>query len=345
MSLSEAANPGETNTGVSAAAGSGETTLRTKRKSSLNPRVERILKIVLVTYMVLQVLFVVAFAAHPPVGAIGLILIGRGPQSGVVESIQSYYRRWHTPVKQQEANAASLLVRKEGGFQLIRTPWGEIWEPEIDGSAILAQIGEINGKYDGFEGTPIHKGDIVLDGGANVGVTTLHALRLGAAKVVAIEPAPANVAILERNFAKEIAEGRVIVYPKGVWDKDDILPLSLNEDTTAMDSVVIKRVHATKTVNVPLTTIDKLVAELGLERVDMIKLDTEGAEKPALRGATKTIAKWHPRFEISVDHLPNDPVEVPALLRSIDPTYKMRCLVSDADYSAWRVNSTILFFD
>lgn len=341
---SESANRENGNPGDSAISRANQAAGRAKKRR-LDPRIERVLKIVLAAYIVLQVLFVAAFAAHPPVGAAGLILIGRGPDCGIAESIRSYYRRWHVPSLQQEATAASLLVRKEGGFQLIRTPWGEIWEPEVEGSAILAQIGEINSKYAGFEGSPIRKGDIVLDGGANVGVTTLHALRLGAAKVVAIEPSPKNIAILERNFAKEIAEGRVIVYPKGVWDKDDILPLSLNEDTTAMDTVVLKREKASKTINVPLTTIDKLVAELRLERVDLIKLDTEGAEKQALRGATATIAKWRPRFEISVDHLPNDPVEVPALLRSIDPSYKIRCLVCDADYSTWRVNSTILFFD
>jgi Methyltransferase FkbM domain len=39
-----------------------------------------------------------------------------------------------------------------------------------------------------------------------------------------------------------------------------------------------------KKVKVPLTTIDILAAELGLQGVDFIKMDIEGAEKAALRG-------------------------------------------------------------
>lgn len=313
------------------------------KKSRLSKRTEKILKIVLGTYIVLQVLFVAGFAVHPPIGAIGLTLIGRGPACGIASSIRAYYRRWDIPERQREVQKNSEIIRVEDGFQLIKTPWGEIWEPKIEGSAVLAQIAEINAKYNKFQ-SPVHAGDIALDCGANVGTTTMHLLRMGAAKVVAIEPSPRNVEALHRNFAKEIEEGRVIVYPKGVWDKDDILPLTLNDDTSAMDSVVMSR-GFTKTVEVPLTTIDELVAELGLEHVDFIKLDTEGAEKPALRGARETIAKYHPRFEISVDHLPEDPEAVPALLKSIDPSYKTECMVCDADYSKWRVFPTILFFE
>ena len=310
----------------------------------ISQKTDKVLKKILGTYIVLQVLFVAGFAAHPPIGAIAMTLVGRGPECGITESIRSFYRRWRTPLYQQAAVRRSKPLRKEGGYQLLDTPYGQIWEPDIVGSAILAQIGEIEGKYAGFEGTPIRKGDIVLDGGANIGVTVMYALSLGAAKVVAIEPSPRNVEVLNRNFSKQIAEGRVIVYPKGVWDKDDVLKMNVNDDTSAMDSVVLKR-NSNRTVDIPLTTIDKLVEELKLERVDFIKLDTEGADKQAMRGARQTIARYRPRFEISVDHLPGDPIAVPALLKSMDPSYKTRCLVCDADWNVWRMHSTILYFD
>ena len=71
----------------------------------------------------------------------------------------------------------------------------------------------------------VKSGDIVLDCGANVGVYTRVALDRGARTVVAIEPAPENIESLRRNFKEEIAAGRVIVYPKGVWDKDEMLIL------------------------------------------------------------------------------------------------------------------------
>jgi hypothetical protein len=66
------------------------------------------------------------------------------------------------------------------------------------------------------------------------------ALKHGASKVVAIEPAPINVECLRRNFAAEIAAGRVIVAPVGVWDKDDELPLYEFDNNSAADSFIIK---------------------------------------------------------------------------------------------------------
>ena len=57
---------------------------------------------------------------------------------------------------------------------------------------------------------------------------------------------------------------------------------------------------------VRVTTIDQMVAELGLPRVDFITMDIEGAEKPALRGAAQTLRKFKPRMAIASEHLPDD---------------------------------------
>jgi hypothetical protein len=59
--------------------------------------------------------------------------------------------------------------------------------------------------------------------GAHIGVYIREALSLGAKLVVAVEPALENLECLRRNFATEIAAGRVIVYPKGVWDREEVL--------------------------------------------------------------------------------------------------------------------------
>jgi FkbM family methyltransferase len=58
---------------------------------------------------------------------------------------------------------------------------------------------------------------------------------------------------------------------------------------------------------VPLTTIDKLVDELRLPSVDFVKMDIEGAEMQALKGAVATVRRFHPRMAISVEHRPSDP--------------------------------------
>ncbi len=171
----------------------------------------------------------------------------------------------------------------------------------------------------------IHPGDVVLDCGAHVGTFTHFALARGAGKVISIEPSPRNVACLRRNFAKEIAEGRVIVYPKGVWNKDDVMTLEQVDENSAADTVVMHQPGAHKGVEAPLTTIDKLVAEFGLDRVDFIKMDIEGAEAPALEGAAATLKRWKPRLALASYHKPDDGVVLPATVDRLADGYRHRC--------------------
>src|ERR1035438_9236966 len=121
------------------------------------------------------------------------------------------------------------------------------------------------------------------------------------------------------------AAGRVIVYAKGVWDKDDTLTLNVDDTNSAANSVVMRPDSSHPSVLVPLTTIDKLVAELKLARVDFIKMDIEGAEIPALAGAHETIARFKPRLAIATEHKPDDQYTIPAAVRKIRADYQIEC--------------------
>ncbi|MEO8128407.1 MAG: FkbM family methyltransferase [Bryobacteraceae bacterium] len=189
----------------------------------------------------------------------------------------------------------------------------------------------------------VKPGDIVLDCGANVGVFTNAALKAGAKVVVAVEPAPENLECLRRNFVQQIEDGRVIVYAKGVWDKEDFLTLNVDEHNSAADSFVLHPVGAqTTTQRLPLTTIDKLVDELNLERVDFIKMDIEGAEPKALIGARATLAKYHPRLSISAYHEPGHPELIPKVVKSAWDGYQTECGPCSIDHATIRPD--ILWF-
>ena len=88
--------------------------------------------------------------------------------------------------------------------------------------------------------------------------------------------------------------------------------------------LVIENAGATRKVKVPLTTIDHLVAELKISRIDFVKMDIEGSEKPALEGGRQSIRRFRPRMTISAEHLPDDFTAIPALVHSIDPRYSTR---------------------
>jgi FkbM family methyltransferase len=223
-------------------------------------------------------------------------------------------------LQSQNANdmrAASRVIRKDQKYSLWSTPMGEFWMATASGDALLYDLAE---QKRNIYGTAIRRGDVVLDAGANVGVFTRKALWAGASKVVAIEPAPENLECLRRNFAAEIADGRVVVYPKGVWDRDDVLKLSVDPTDSAGDTFV-RPIQNAQFIDAPLTPIDKLVAELHLPKVDFIKMDIEGAEQRAVIGARNTIAKFRPRMALCIYHVNGDDLMVPQRVRETGADY------------------------
>jgi len=218
-----------------------------------------------------------------------------------------------------EIRASSKVIGKDEKYSQWRTSMGDFWVPTASGDALIYDLAEQKRK---IYGTRISAGDIVLDAGANVGVFTRTALAAGAAKVIAIEPAPENLECLRRNFAAEIADGRVVIYPKGIWDKEDVLRLSIDPASSARDSFV-RPIENAQFIEAPLTTVDNLVAELGLPKVDFIKMDIEGAEQKAVMGAKNTIAKFRPRMALCIYHVQGDEKMVPELVHNIFADYKV----------------------
>jgi len=160
--------------------------------------------------------------------------------------------------------------------------------------------------------------------------------------VVAVEPAPENVECLRRNFAAEIGQGRVIVVPQGVWDRDDVLVLREDAGDSARDSFLVNYGPAARETRVPLTTIDELAEKLKLDSVGFIKMDIEGAEKRALAGAKTTLQKYHPRMAIAMEHLVDDPVAIPQVVLALAPGYRVIC--GDCVDQGSKARPDVLFF-
>ncbi len=211
----------------------------------------------------------------------------------------------------------SRLVTSENGLELWRTPRGAFWVPKGGmGPMLYGVLAEQELQVYGVGSSGVHAGDVVIDCGADFGTFTRSALEMGASLVIAVEPAPEKHPALRRTFQREIAEGKVVIFPKGVWNREELLPLygdSVVEKRGAVDAVV------------PLTTIDNLVIELRLKRVDFIKMDIEGAEKEALEGARAILNKFRPRLAISSEHFSNQANEIRQSIRNIAPSYISEC--------------------
>jgi FkbM family methyltransferase len=133
----------------------------------------------------------------------------------------------------------------------------------------------------------VRPGDHVVDCGANVGYFTLQAARLvgPAGRVDAFEPDPLNRARLEANLAANAASGRVAVHAVAVSDEDGWATLYHPTETARNHgeaSLFAPGDQPADTFSVPTARLDAL-----LDRSpDVIKMDIEGAELAALRGAT-----------------------------------------------------------
>ncbi len=131
------------------------------------------------------------------------------------------------------------------------------------------------------------KDEVVLDVGAHIGYYALKAASLVGyqGKVVAIEPNPSNIEVIKMNMKINNLDN-VTPINAAVSDKNGTLRL-WDYGATHLMSVIEKEGYMY--IEVQALTIDSLVSNLKLSRVDWIKIDVEGAEYAVLLGASNTL--------------------------------------------------------
>ena len=118
----------------------------------------------------------------------------------------------------------------------------------------------------------------VLDIGANIGISALYfAATFPNAVVHAFEPDPANCAVLADNARAQL---RIRVHPFALGAEDGELQLFDSDDPSNLGGCSAHGlgVNTASSKRVPVRHAGHALAELGVERVDVIKIDTEGAE-------------------------------------------------------------------
>jgi FkbM family methyltransferase len=167
------------------------------------------------------------------------------------------------------------------------------------------------------------KDDVIIDAGACWGDTALYfAHKVGnGGRIYSFEFIPKNIEILSKNLAlNPNLKNRIslIQYPlwhtKGetvyYWDRGSGSRVALESFENYENSV---ETH----------TIDDFCEESHLEKIDFIKMDIEGAELNALKGAIRTIKKYKPKLAITSYHSLNDFVEIPLWIENLGLGYKI----------------------
>lgn len=165
-------------------------------------------------------------------------------------------------------------------------------------------------------------GEIALDCGACFGDTALNfASKVGAeGRVFTFEFLPVNLAILARNLElnPDLAE-RISIVENPVWSEHG-MPLWIHGDGPR---ALVNDQAAGADGRATTVSIDQFVADRDLDRVDFIKMDIEGAELDALRGAAETLRRFKPRLAICLYHSLSDIHEIPWLIDKMDLGYRL----------------------
>ena len=208
--------------------------------------------------------------------------------------------RGHGPLHRYRVQGAGGDVRLIGRAFMVHEFFGERqYALDRDGVAIAAR-----------------PGDTVVDGGGGWGETALYfADAVGPeGRVVSFEFVADNLRVLNASLElnPRLAD-RIQVVPHPVWHSHG---QTLRFDDAGGQTMVGDQGQS----QARSETIDHVCRGAA---VDFIKLDVEGAEMAALRGAEQTIRAHRPALAVSVYHSVSDMVDVPAWIDGLDLGYRL----------------------
>jgi FkbM family methyltransferase len=143
---------------------------------------------------------------------------------------------------------------------------------------------------------------VALDVGANLGNHTLVMAHYCSA-VHAVEPMPVTRRKLQDNVARNRLRN-VRVYDCALGERSGVAELYVGKDPNAGASTIIREAAhpGAERVAVVVRAGDELLAAAGVRRVDLVKIDVEGAEVRVLQGLQRTIERDRPLIFLEWNH-------------------------------------------
>ncbi|MEO5999784.1 MAG: FkbM family methyltransferase [Ferruginibacter sp.] len=175
------------------------------------------------------------------------------------------------------------------------------------------------------------KGDTVLDIGAHIGLfSAIAAKAVGSeGKIYAFEPSPTTNKLLQKTVAINHAQNIITTFQKAVGGEVGKTTFFVSDAQADNANSLVKykedrpSLHG---IDIEVTTIDEFVKEQQFTKIDFIKIDVEGVEYDALKGATGTFKKFKPKSILAIH-----PEAVKAKGDSLEGIYD---LVQQLNYTA-----------
>jgi FkbM family methyltransferase len=173
----------------------------------------------------------------------------------------------------------------------------------------------------------IGSGANMLDIGANIGLYTLRGASIvgPTGRVVAIEPGSQVLEVLRGNLAlNDFSQVRLLpVALSSEEGRAQLFRVPLGDDPQAFS--LLPQDGEIPSEEVVTRTLDAVVAEEGLTRIDLIKMDVEGLEPQVLKGGAGSIGRFRPMviFEINASQVHAPEGEVDAFRFLVEAGYQI----------------------
>lgn len=168
-------------------------------------------------------------------------------------------------------------------------------------------LGQVCGGLEYFDCVTLDPGAVVLNAGVHGGgeIPYFMAAIGEAGRIVNVDPlGDAYLAPYVRTAVDAFA-GDCRFVAAALHDGETTVDLPVENGGMAAGNSIGKPIPGTTMRRFPARSVNAIAAELALERLDLIKMDVEGAEPRALEGAMRTIERLRPQLAISIYHEPD----------------------------------------
>lgn len=166
--------------------------------------------------------------------------------------------------------------------------------------------------------------EIFVDVGVFDGQTSiLFSQKCNYDKIFLFEPNKKYIDISKANLEKNNVRDYEII-PYGLWDEETTLEFSGSGVAFKVSN------NSNNSTTLPVTTLDACLKDIP---VTFIKMDIEGSEYKALRGAKEIISKHKPKLAISIYHKKEDLLQIQQYIKSLVPEYRYFLRHYQTDFS------------
>ena len=139
-------------------------------------------------------------------------------------------------------------------------------------------------------------------------------------KIFVFEPSPEHINVIALEIDQNLLEDRVFIVPNGLGEfTNPVQGIDSSLSAIADPGFSVANVEDA----VPILALEDFLAVQDIDRRDCIKLDVEGFELKALKGAVAALNLYWLRLVDSLYHKPEDFFEIPIYLKTHFPFYRL----------------------